>query len=56
MPHFPNFTTLPKIWLLTKLLFPSREGEFSNNTYQKNPRDLASKFSNFVTRLDTRMT
>ena len=35
MPHFPNFTTLPKIWLLTRLLFPSREGWFSNNTYQK---------------------
>ena len=25
MPHFPNFTTLPIIWLLTKLLFSSRE-------------------------------
>jgi len=35
MPHCPNFTTLPKIWLLTKLLFPSREGLFSNSTYQK---------------------
>ena len=56
MPHFPNFTTLPKIWLLTKLLFPSREGWFSDNTYQKNASVSASKFSNFVTRLGTHMT
>ena len=26
---FSRFTTLPKIWHLTKLLFPSREGRFS---------------------------
>ena len=56
MPHFPNFTTLPIIWLLMKLLFPSREGRFSNSTYQKNASVSASKFSNFVTRLDTCMT
>ena len=47
--HFPNFTTLPKIWVLTKLLFPSREGWFSNSTYQRNASISASKFSNFVT-------
>jgi hypothetical protein len=28
--HFPNFTTLPKIWLLMKLLFSSNGGWFSN--------------------------
>jgi len=55
MPHFPNFKTLPKIWLLMKWLFPSREGWFSNSTYQKNASISASKFSNFVTRLDTCM-
>jgi hypothetical protein len=29
---FSNFKTLPKIWLLIKLLFPSEEGYFSNST------------------------
>ena len=49
---FPNFTTLPKIWLLTKLLFPTRKGWFSNSTYQRNTSVSASKFSKFVTRMD----
>jgi hypothetical protein len=53
MAHFPYFTTIPKIWLLKKLLFPSKEGWFSNSTYQRNRSISASKFSNFVTRLDT---
>ena len=52
--HFPKFTTLLKIWLLTKLLFPSKGRWFSNSTYQRNTSILASKFSNFVIRLDTR--
>jgi hypothetical protein len=56
MAHFPNFTTIPKIWLLTKLLLPSKEGWFSNGTYQRNGNILASKFSNFVTRMDIRIT
>ena len=56
MTHFPNFTTLPKIWLLMKLLFPSKEGWFSNSTYQRNASILASKFSNFVTQLNARVT
>jgi len=43
MPHFPNFTTLPKIWLLKKLLFPSREGLFSNSTYQKKRKRFGIK-------------
>ena len=56
MPHFPYFRTLPKIWLLKRLLFLSREGRFSYITYQRNTSVSASKFSNFVTRLDIRIT
>jgi len=44
MAHFPNFTTLPKICLLAKLLFPSKEGWFSASTYQRNASISASKF------------
>jgi len=53
LAHFSNFTTLLKIWLLTKSLFPSKGGLFSNSTCQRNTSVSTSKFSNFVTRLDT---
>ena len=56
LAHFPNFTTLLKIWLLMNLLFPSKGGWFLNSTYQRNASISTSKFLNFVTRLDTRMT
>jgi hypothetical protein len=38
-----------------KLLFCSHEGSHSDNTYPRNTKVLASKFTNHVTRLDTRM-
>ena len=56
LAHFPNFTSLLKKWLLMNLLFPSKGGWFSNSTYQRNASILTSKFSNFVTWLDTHMT
>ena len=55
LAHFPNFTTLLQIWLLMNLLFPSMRGWFFNNTYRRNTNISASKFSDFVTQLDTRM-
>ena len=46
LAHFLNFTTLLKICLLTKLLFPSKRGWFSNSTstYQRNTSISASNF------------
>jgi len=39
-----------------KLLFPSKGGQSSNSTYQRNASVSASKFSNFMTQLDTHVT
>ena len=44
LAHFPYFTTILKIWLLTNLLFPSKGGWFSNSTYQRNASVSTSKF------------
>ena len=55
MRNFQNFTALLNIWLQTKLLLSTKEGSFSDSKYPRNTNILGSKFTNCVTRLDTRM-
>ena len=52
--HFQNFMALLNIWPQMKVLFCTKKGSFSN-IYLRNTNVVASRFTNYVMRLDTSM-